>query len=176
MTQAVTYRSAAARAPVTAAGHWWPVPLQETLKHRKYRLVQSLWYLWVLVCKRFCLSPPSISGMYNGVWNAISPFLPFDGTFPLPLDMGYLSLVGSNIVLLVVIQQRVAILELFQEKKSAHPSTTILDSHFTTYESKLLLYPKFHDKNTCLKIIKLLVIFSFLIAFLKMNKETCSGI
>ena len=66
MTQAVPYRSAAARAPVTAAGHWWPVPLQETLKHWKYRLVQSLWCLWVLVCKRFCLSPPSVSGMYMG--------------------------------------------------------------------------------------------------------------
>jgi len=30
-------------------------------------LAQSLWGLWVLVCTRFCLSPPSISGGYR-VW------------------------------------------------------------------------------------------------------------
>ena len=66
MTQAVPSKSAAARTPVTAAGRCWPVPLQETLKHWKYGLVQSLWCLWVLVYKRFCLSPPSISGVDMG--------------------------------------------------------------------------------------------------------------
>ena len=34
-------KPAAARAPVPAAGHCWPVPLQETLKHSKAGLVQS---------------------------------------------------------------------------------------------------------------------------------------
>ena len=42
-------RSAAPRAPVPAAGHCTPVPLQETLKHRS----GSLWGLWVLVHTRF---------------------------------------------------------------------------------------------------------------------------
>ena len=41
---------------------------------------------------------------------------------PLPLDMGYLFLVGSNILLLMVVQQRVTILEFSQEKMSTHPS------------------------------------------------------
>ena len=35
-------RSAAARAPVPVAGHCWPMPFQETLKHSKAGLAQSL--------------------------------------------------------------------------------------------------------------------------------------
>ena len=53
-------RSAAPRAPATAAGPWRSKTPQETLKHSKAGLVQSLWGL--LVCTRFCLSLPSISG------------------------------------------------------------------------------------------------------------------
>ena len=58
-------RSAAFRTPASVAGHCWPVALQETLRHSKVGLVQSLWVL--LVYTRFCLSPLSISGEY-GVW------------------------------------------------------------------------------------------------------------
>ena len=36
-------RSAAPRAPDPVAGHCLPVPLQETLKHLKADLAQSLW-------------------------------------------------------------------------------------------------------------------------------------
>ena len=50
-----TPMSAVARAPALVADHWWPVPLQETLKHLKAGLAQSLWGL--LVHTRFCLSP-----------------------------------------------------------------------------------------------------------------------
>ena len=60
-----TPRSAAPRAPAPAAGHCWPVPPQETLKHSKAGLAQSLWGL--LVCTRLCFSPLSVSGEY-GVW------------------------------------------------------------------------------------------------------------
>ena len=42
---------------------------------------------------------------------------------PLPVDMGYLFLVGSNIFLLMIIQQLAEILVFPQEKMSAHPST-----------------------------------------------------
>ena len=56
-------RSAAPTAPV--AGHCWPVPPQETLKHSKAGLAHSLWSL--LVHTRFCLSSLSISVGY-GVW------------------------------------------------------------------------------------------------------------
>ena len=40
----------------------------------------------------------------------------------LSLGRGYLSLVGSNILLSMVVQQRVVILEFLQEKMRAHPS------------------------------------------------------
>ena len=42
----------------------------------------------------------------------------------MPLDVGYLFLVGSNIFLLMVVQQRVVILEFFREKMIVHPSAT----------------------------------------------------
>ena len=45
------------------------------------------------------------------------------GTSPLPLDVGYLFLVGSNILLSMVVKQQVVILEFSQEKMSASPST-----------------------------------------------------
>ena len=61
MAHTVYSRSAAARACVPAAGHCWPLPPQETLRHSKEGLAKSLWGLWVLVQRRFCLSPPSIS-------------------------------------------------------------------------------------------------------------------
>ena len=43
--------------------------------------------------------------------------------FSFALGHGYLFLVGSNIFLLMVVEQRVVILEFSQEKMSAHPST-----------------------------------------------------
>ena len=58
-------RSAAPRDPAPVAGCCWPTPLQETLKHSKACLAQSL--CWLLVCIRFCSSPLSISGGC-GVW------------------------------------------------------------------------------------------------------------
>ena len=45
------------------------------------------------------------------------------GASPLHFDVACLSLVGSNILLSMVVQQQVVILEFLQEKMSAHPST-----------------------------------------------------
>ena len=50
------------------------------------------------------------------------PFFHLAGASPLPLDVGYLFLVGSNILLSMVVQQLVAILEFLQEKRSARPT------------------------------------------------------
>ena len=44
-------------------------------------------------------------------------------TSPLPLDMGYIFLVGSNILLSILVQQQVVILEILQENMSVCPST-----------------------------------------------------
>ena len=78
-----------------------------------------LWGPWVLVHTRFCLSPLSVSGMY-GVWFQMQfPRSYHLCSSPLPLDMGYLFLVGSNILLLMVVQQLLAVLEFSQEKMRA---------------------------------------------------------
>ena len=45
------------------------------------------------------------------------------GASPLHFDVACLSLVGSNILLSMVVQQQVVILEFLQEKMSARPST-----------------------------------------------------
>ena len=54
-------RSAAPRAPAPEAGHCGPYLCR---RHSNTVLAQSLWGLWVLVHKRFCLSLLSISGRY----------------------------------------------------------------------------------------------------------------
>ena len=67
--------------------------------------------------------PSNISGR-DGVWSYMwfCPSYHLVGASPLPSDMGYCFWVGSNVILSMVIQQRVAILEFSQEKMSAHPS------------------------------------------------------
>ena len=85
-------------------------PPQKTLKHSSG-----------LVClgslgpgmHKVCLSPPSVSGGYR-VW--------FKCYFTPPTILLGL-LLGSNILLSTVVQQRVLILEFSQENISAHPST-----------------------------------------------------
>ena len=53
----------------------------------------------------------------------ISPLLPSYWGFPLPLDEGYIFLVGYNILLSMVVQQQVVILEFSREKMSTRPFT-----------------------------------------------------
>ena len=117
-------RSAVPVAPVPEAGHCWPIPPQKTLRHSKAGLTQPLWGLWVLMCTSFCLSPLGISGRY-GVWFQIQFFPSYHlvGASRLSLNIGYLFLEGSNILLLTVFQQWVVILKFSWEKMIAHPST-----------------------------------------------------
>ena len=61
-----------------------------------------------------------VSGL---ILNAISPLYHLAGASSLPLDMRYLSSVGSNILLSMVIQKQVEILEFLQEKMRTSPST-----------------------------------------------------
>ena len=111
------------QSPCPCSGHFWPVPLQETLKHSKAGLAQSLWGL--LMHTRFCLSPLSISGGFG--FDSKSSFAPPPVLLGLPLCLWMWAisffLVGSSILLLMVVQQRVVILEFSQEKMSSCPST-----------------------------------------------------
>ena len=64
-----TPRSVASKVPAPVAGHCRPIPPQETLKHSKAGLAQSLWGL--LVCTRFCCAlQASLAGMgFDSKWD-----------------------------------------------------------------------------------------------------------
>ena len=67
-------RRAAARAPVPEAGHFWPLPPQESLKHSKAGLAQSLMGSGVhtiLLAPSECLWQ-----VWDLILNAIVPPLP----------------------------------------------------------------------------------------------------
>ena len=66
---------------------------------------ECLWWVWGLIL------------------NMISPLLPSCWGFSLPLDIGYLFLVGSYILLLMVVWQWVVISEFLKEKMSICPYT-----------------------------------------------------
>ena len=67
--------SAEPRAPVPVAGHCWPMPLQEILKHSKAGLAQFLWGL--LVGTRFFCEPSEhLWWVWGLILNVILPLLP----------------------------------------------------------------------------------------------------
>ena len=108
-------RSAAPRAPAPAAG-----TLQETLKTQLWLSLCGVYGSW---CLQGLFEPSKHLWQVRVlILNAIFPSYCLAGASPLPLDMGYLFLVGSNILLLTVVQQQVVILEFSQEKMSARPS------------------------------------------------------
>ena len=118
-------RSTAPRAPAPAAVHCWPIPLQETLKHSSVSVsvVSGSWFTQGL------FEPSEHLWRVGGlILNAILSPYHLVGASPLPLDVGYLFLVGSNILLAVVFQQRFVSLEFLQEKKSTHPSAAAAKS------------------------------------------------
>ena len=117
-------RSAAARVPpVPTAGHCWPMPLQETHKHTKAGLAQSLRGLWVLVAPGFVWALwASLEGMgFDSKCNFAPPTILLE-LLLCPWMWSIFFLVGFNILLSMVVQW-VAILEFSQEKTSTHPST-----------------------------------------------------
>ena len=78
-------RSAAPRAPPPVEGHCWPVPPQETLKHSKAGLAQSLWaqgfvwaeslwLAWGLILNMILPLLPSCWGFYFALGCGVSSF------------------------------------------------------------------------------------------------------
>ena len=103
------------------------MPLQETLKYSKARLAQYLWGPWVLVHTKFSLSPLTISvvGMGFDSKHNFAPPTILLGLLLCPPTWDIFFLVGSNIPLSMVVQQRVAILEFLQETLGARPSSPL---------------------------------------------------
>ena len=79
-------------------------------------LVGAASFLYILVCTRFCVCAPqeSLAGMRSD-FKVISPHLPPHCGFSFACGLGYLSLMGSNTLLLRVVQQLVGILVFSQE-------------------------------------------------------------
>ena len=125
------------------------LPLQQAtadpyLLHRRHSntvMSQSLWGLWVLVCIRFVWALWASLGSMG--FDSKCDFAP--PTILLELLLYFWTWVsfleGSNILLSVVVQQRVVILEFLQEKMSASPSTPPYN----------LRKPKL-KKNTCIPL------------------------
>ena len=100
------------------------MPPQETFKHSKAGLAQTLvGSLGPGVHKVLFEPSECLWWVWDLILNAIVPLLPSCWGSSLPLDLGYLFLVGSNILLWMVVQQRVEILKFSQEKMGARPST-----------------------------------------------------
>ena len=110
-------RSAATRAPAHAAGHCRPVPLQQTLKHSKEYLAQSLCGLWPLLCTRAawallaCLAYRGFESQCN-----FHPPPPSCWAFSFTLWHGESFSGGIQHSLSRVVQLWAAVLEFLQEK------------------------------------------------------------
>ena len=113
-------RSATARAPVPMEGHCWLVDMQ-TLKGRSGSV--SVGSLSPGVHKVLFEPSEHLWRVWDLILNAISPFLLSCWGFSFAFGCGVSFLVGSNILLLIVVQPWVATLEFSQKKMSAYPST-----------------------------------------------------
>ena len=109
-------------------GLCWPSPLLETPKHSKAELARFLVMatfpfpgLW---CTQgsVCALQASLAGMRLNFKPNCDPHASFSVSSSLLLHVGYLFLVGSNILLSIAVQQPVVMLVLLQ-KMSIHPST-----------------------------------------------------
>ena len=106
----------------------WQTSAYPCLRSRHSKTQRQIWLglfwgAWILGCTKFCLSSLSISRGYGLWFQTLCPSYSRVGASPLPLDMVYLFLVGSNILLSMVVQWLVAVLEFLQEKMSTCPFT-----------------------------------------------------
>ena len=92
-------------------------------RHSNTVLAQSLWGLWVWCLQGLFEPSECLWWVWCLILNAIFPLLPFCWGFSFALWCGVSFLVGSNILLLTVVQQWVIILKFSQDKISTCPST-----------------------------------------------------
>ena len=115
-------------APSPAAGHHRPAPPPETAGHSQASLGQSLVGSLLLSPGTWCTQgsvcalQASLAGMRLNFKPNCDPHASFSVSSSLLLHVGYLFLVGSNILLSIAVQQPVVMLVLLQ-KMSIHPST-----------------------------------------------------
>ena len=81
------------------------MPLQETLKHAKGGLTQSLWAMGPGAQKVLFETSKHLWQVWDLILNVLHPSYNLAGAYPLPLDIGVFIFVGSNILLSMVVQQ-----------------------------------------------------------------------
>ena len=104
--------------------HPEPLPLRQATAdlylHRRHSntvQAQSLWDHWVLVCTRFVWALwASLAGMGFDSKCDFAPSTIFLGLLLCPWTWGIIFLVGSNILLSMVVQQRIVILEFCRRR------------------------------------------------------------
>ena len=102
------------------------MPPQETLKHSKVGLAQSLVGSLDPGAHKDLFEPAyCLWQVWGLILNVILPILPSCWGFSFVLECVISFLVGSNILPSMVVQQLVAILEFSLEKMSTHPSTLL---------------------------------------------------
>ena len=109
--------------------HPEPLPLWQATadpyllgRHSKAGLAQFLWGL--LMCTGLFEPSEHLWQEWCLILNVVSPLLPSCCNFSFALGHAVSFLVRTNILLLMVVQQRVVILEFSQEKMSTRPSTS----------------------------------------------------
>ena len=148
MPQTAPLKSAAAGAPVPAAGHCWPVSLQKTLKHSKAGLAQSLvgvtvpfpgsWCTQRFVCALWA----SLVGLRFDSKHDFTPIILLGLLlWPRMWNM-FFFFCGINILLSM--EHLVAILVFSQEKMSARPSTPPFFFFLTFLSGATVLQFNFH--------------------------------
>ena len=121
-------RTVVFNAPDPTGCHCRPTHLPEASGHSQASLAQSLMGSLLLSPGSWCsqgLYEPSehLWRLWGLILNVISPLLLSCWGFSFALGRGVSFLVGTNILLLMIVHQRVVILEFSQEKMSTYPST-----------------------------------------------------
>ena len=121
-------RTVVFNAPDPTGCHCRPTHLPEASGHSQASLAQSLMGSLLLSPGSWCsqgLYEPSehLWQLWGLILNVISPLLLSCWGFSFALGRGVSFLVGTNILLLMIVHQRVVILEFSQEKMSTYPST-----------------------------------------------------
>ena len=117
--------------PTILLGFFWPWTWGISSWQLQWCAATTQTQFWISLCKvsgswyvqDLFESSKCLWWVWNLILNLISPSYCLAGASPLLFDMWYLFLVGSNILLWIVVHQRVVILDFSQEKMSTYPST-----------------------------------------------------
>ena len=125
------------------------------------------------VCKVFIEPSEHLWSRWAWFYMWFFPSYHFVGPSPLCLDVEYLSLVGSSLLLWMVVQQLASVLEFSQEKMSAHSSTLPSDHRQQTLQKSYLTYSLYFQRQVMTVQCKHQSITGFLGLVIKAPHPSC---